>query len=227
MSNTIAQIQANLLEEDLSADSENTPLQNTDEEEERQLDQAVATLDPIQQIKLQREQDKLEILRRKDQEQQFDRSEKLKREADKLRKDIADAAIKAQEGDKKAAKDLENAQEKLRINQQRQKDQEARKQGNLIKTGTDAFAGAQEQIFDTADKIRDTAGGFWDSIGRISVPGSIWLPLVILLIFFFLLLPVNGQTRAQWLFLALTGQAHIDTGGSGAGGTGFTGVSNL
>ena len=97
-----------------------------------------------------------------------------------------------------------------------------------------SFKGIQDQAFHTADRVRDTAGGVWDSIGRVAVPGSIWLPIAILLIFFFLLLPVNGYTRMQWLFLALTGQSKIETGGSGGGGgmqsTGtrfYTGVSVL
>jgi Fe2+ transport system protein B len=175
MSDTIAQIQANLLEEDLSEESENTPLPNSQEEEEKQLDQAVATLDPIKEIKERKKQEEEEVKR---------------------------LAQQKKEG-------IHNAQ-------------------TVIRASTDTFKSAQEQVFDTADKIRDTAGGFWDSIGRVAVPGSIWLPIAILLIFFFLLLPVNGQTRAQWLFLSLTGQAHVDTGGNGAGGAGgFTGVSNL
>jgi len=39
----------------------------------------------------------------------------------------------------------------------------------------------------------------------------------VLMIFFFLLLPVNGHTRAEWLWLTLTGQGHIEGGGTGGG----------
>lgn len=46
-------------------------------------------------------------------------------------------------------------------------------------------------------------------LGTIPTYGSIFLPLSVLLIFFFLLLPVNGHTRAVWLWLTLTGQAEI------------------
>ena len=107
-----------------------------------------------------------------------------------------------------------------------------KKQGEeAIKITGDTIKGIHDQASHTAKRVGDTVGGVWDSIGRVATPGSIWLPIAVLLIFFFLLLPVNGYTRMQWLFLALTGQAQIQTGGSGGGGgTGtraYTGVSVL
>ena len=60
-----------------------------------------------------------------------------------------------------------------------------------------------------------------------SVPGSIWLPITVLLLFFFLLLPVNGKTRFAWLFQAIIGQSKIaGSGGTGGGSVGeFNSVS--
>lgn len=46
-------------------------------------------------------------------------------------------------------------------------------------------------------------------LASLPTPGSILLPLGILLVFFFLLLPVNGHTRLVWLWLVLTGNAEI------------------
>ena len=66
------------------------------------------------------------------------------------------------------------------------------------------------------------------SLGKIPTYGSILFPLSILLVFFFLLLPVNGHTRAMWMWLTLTGQADIaPIGGVASGDFGApTGVSS-
>lgn len=192
----ISQINANIAGQSLPDEQDN---QQESSQEEQQLDAAVATLDPINEIKLRREQERLEVEKQKEKERQEDRIRKLQKEA--------------AEGNEKAQRELE-------LEKRKQTDE-------AIKAGTDAFKGVQEQVFNTASKVRDTAGGAWDSIGRVAIPGSIWLPVAILLIFFFLLLPINGYTRMQWLWLALTGQAHIETGGGGGGGGTrlYTGVS--
>ncbi len=73
----------------------------------------------------------------------------------------------------------------------------------------DALRQANEQIKQTAGRIATFGRDIWSSVGRVPAPGNIFLPVSILLFFFFLILPVNGHTRASWLFLALTGNAHI------------------
>ena len=196
----VSQIQANM--ED-SQPLEEVEQESSDQEEE-QLDAAVATLDPIKEIRLKREQEKLEIERLKEKERQEDRIKKLQKAA--------------ADGDEQAQRELDLVK---------------KKQGEeAIKITGDTIKGIQDQAAHTAKRVGDTVGSVWDSIGRVATPGSIWLPIAILLIFFFLLLPVNGYTRMQWLFLALTGQAQIQTGGSGGGGGGavtraYTGVSVL
>jgi hypothetical protein len=216
MSDTIAAIQANIEssfadEKDRASEADTNAASFSDtSQEDAQLDQAVSTLDPIEQIKLQREEEALEREQLKEAERQNDRIIRLQQRAAK--------------GDEDAARQLEIEKRKG-----------ATATGHAINTATSAFQGAQDQAFKTAEKVRDTAGGAWDWIGRIAIPGSIWLPIAILLLFFFLLLPVNGHTRAQWLWLSLIGQAHIEGGGSGAGGDvqtagpskQFTGVSLL
>lgn len=47
---------------------------------------------------------------------------------------------------------------------------------------------------------------------QIPMPGSIAVPLGILLFLLLVLIPYNGHTRLRWLWLAITGNAHIDIG---------------
>lgn len=53
------------------------------------------------------------------------------------------------------------------------------------------------------------ATGTYNGLSNAPIPGGIGVPLVILLVLFIVLLPVNGHTRLMWLWLSLTGQAEI------------------
>ena len=55
------------------------------------------------------------------------------------------------------------------------------------------------------------------ALGNIPIPGDILLPLFILLLFFFALIPINGNTRLKWLWLAITGNASISASGGTPG----------
>lgn len=104
-------------------------------------------------------------------------------------------------------------EEKLQEEQEKERKQKI-KQGiiqtkDITNTVVDAYSGAHKTVMDTADTIRDTGLNLWDSLGRVPTPGSIFLPVSILLLFFFILLPINGHTRIEWLWLALTGEAEI------------------
>lgn len=79
-----------------------------------------------------------------------------------------------------------------------------------IKTASNVASGVIGAASNVGDKVGDIAGRVGGTVGAISTPGSIFLPISLLLIFFFLILPVNGMTRAQWLWGALTGNAHIN-----------------
>ena len=90
----------------------------------------------------------------------------------------------------------------------------------------------QEDLFtrtasDTTQAIGNIVRGTSVRLERLPTPGSLVLPLVILLVFFFLLLPVNGHTRFVWIWLVLTGNADIGgNGNSNGGSSGNQGNSN-
>jgi len=48
-------------------------------------------------------------------------------------------------------------------------------------------------------------------IGNIPTPGSIVVPLVLLIVVFFILVQVNGFSRLGWLWLVVSGQAQVTT----------------
>ena len=190
-------------DETIAAISANIPndVDVSQQEEDIQLEEAIAKLSPVEELKAQREQEKLDIQRLKEEERQAARLEELKE--------------RAKNGDDKAKKELEIAQ---------------REQAKKVITGTaDAFKNVQDQAFKTAEKAQNVASDAWVSVGRIATPGSIWLPIAVLFIFFLLIIPINGYSRFQWLWLAVFGNAKIDGGGSGSGGPvqprTYTGVS--
>jgi len=49
-------------------------------------------------------------------------------------------------------------------------------------------------------------------LSRLPLPGGLLFPFVILLVFFLLLIQVNGHTRFSWLWLTLSGNASIEPG---------------
>ena len=70
----------------------------------------------------------------------------------------------------------------------------------------------QQSANDTVNAVQRVARNTGVAIERLPSPGSVMLPLLVLGIFFFLLLPVNGHTRLTWLWLVVTGNA--STGGA-------------
>jgi hypothetical protein len=79
---------------------------------------------------------------------------------------------------------------------------------------------AVQSVSDTStrfiDSLRATAGKVSASVGAMPIPGDLITPLAILLIFFFALVVINGHTRLSWLWLVLSGNASITTGGGGS-----------
>ena len=65
---------------------------------------------------------------------------------------------------------------------------------------------AYNKFFDLINKLWSNSRS---SLENIPTPGSLVFPLIILLVFFFLLVPVNGHTRIVWLWLVLTGNAEV------------------
>ena len=48
-------------------------------------------------------------------------------------------------------------------------------------------------------------------IAALPAPGDLGFPLLILLVFFFLIVPINGKTRAMWLWEVIVGNARVPT----------------
>lgn len=66
-----------------------------------------------------------------------------------------------------------------------------------------------------ADSGRESGGRIAGRLAQLPTPGSLWFPLALLLLFFFILILYNGHTRLQWLWLVLTGNASFNLGGQG------------
>jgi hypothetical protein len=76
----------------------------------------------------------------------------------------------------------------------------------------------EESVFDrtaksTVDAFSNVIKGTQVRLESLPTPGSLLLPLIVLLIFFFLLIPVNGHTRLVWFWLVISGNAEIAVGG--------------
>ncbi len=82
---------------------------------------------------------------------------------------------------------------------------------------------AKSTIEDATNRAIGLGKEGWNGLGNVATPGSIFLPVSVLIVFFLLLLPVNGHTRIEWLWLALTGNAQIDQGAGADFNTGSTG----
>lgn len=74
---------------------------------------------------------------------------------------------------------------------------------------TTAIENAKSDAEKTVGRVVDTGKSLWGSLASVATPGSIFLPIAVLIIFYLLLLPVNGHTRIEWLWLTLTGNARL------------------
>lgn len=128
-------------------------------------------------------------------------------------------------------------QEEIDAAKQRKAEETARKREQLEtlqtaknagQAATNVVASVGGAISHTTGRINDAVTSAGRSIATVSTPGSILLPVTILLVFFLLLLPVNGYTRAQWLWMALIGDAKIKTSvGTEESNTPITGVGDI
>lgn len=80
---------------------------------------------------------------------------------------------------------------------------------------TQAALSTMQQAINSARGIIRNAGV---RLENIPTPGSIALPLILLLVFFFFLVPVNGHTRFTWLWLVISGDASTAIGGNVSSG---------
>lgn len=173
-------------------------------------------------------------------------AEKLKREQIRTEQEIiklerAKSLAKGQATKDALAEEIRQARirkEELRVEKEQQtKAWKTAKDVHGI--GHAVYSDIKTNVDGTVNKVGKTADDVKQNLESLAVPGSIWLPITVLLVFFFLLLPVNGMTRAQWLFQTLIGNAQIGgsgaatattdtttTGGSATGGFGGGGESN-
>ena len=85
-----------------------------------------------------------------------------------------------------------------------------REEENAIQQrGREVIQGTRDTVARTQETISRSASEVGAAIGSVPIPGSILLPLSILLLFFFALVPINGHTRLMWLWLVLSGNAHL------------------
>ena len=140
---------------------------------------------------------------------------KLKTEADVQR--LEEAKRKASSQAVKDDLDNEIAlikKEKLQAEQEEKERLENQTPADVAKDKTSqAVKAAKKTVDDTVSRVAKTGKEAWDGIARVATPGSIFLPVSVLIVLWLLLLPVNGHTRIEWLWLALTGNAQLVSGG--------------
>lgn len=68
---------------------------------------------------------------------------------------------------------------------------------------------------DVVGNIQESGGKVSGRLAKVPTPGSLWFPLALLLIFFFILITYGGNTRLQWAWLVLTNNAGFNLGGQG------------
>lgn len=140
-------------------------------------------------------------------------AERLKQAELKTEADIERLKAAKQKASSDAVK-AEYDEEMKRIQLAKQQKQQEEKELSASKLAGHAI----EQTRTAYQRVQDVTGEAWDSLGRVSTPGSIFLPIAVLLILFLLLLPVNGHTRIEWLWLALVGDAHLSGEVDNSGG---------
>lgn len=123
----------------------------------------------------------------------------------------ASAVIADEEEERASIREMRAAQ--VEADRQRAEESEIQQRGRQVAEG---LADSAATVSGT---IRATAGRVTTAIGSVPIPGDLLLPLSILLLFFFVLIAVNGHTRLMWLWLTLTGNASLTTGAGASFGT--------
>lgn len=130
---------------------------------------------------------------------------------------ITDADVTPEDEAAASVETLDGKAALARAKIERDEDERAQEED---KRAQEAQAAFDRSAAATVDAVQRIARGTSVRLSSIPQPGSIMLPLFLLLIFFFLLIPVNGHTRAVWLWLVLSGNAAIADSPGGNGNTG-------
>jgi hypothetical protein len=128
----------------------------------------------------------------------------------------AKIAPQAEDHDEQAVpQDADTGRASIREMERTQVEQAAqrRDESAAAQAARQAVQGVSDNATRFIDSIRATAGKVSASVGSVPIPGDLITPLAILLIFFFALVVINGHTRLSWLWLVLSGNASITTGG--------------
>ena len=116
-----------------------------------------------------------------------------------------DSPVKA-ELDKAIADTDKEAQEQERKNETPQE------------TLSNLWNGTKATAKKAADGVANATADTRSALERVRTPGSILLPVGILLLLFFLVIPINGNSRLAWLWLVITGNASLPGGTPPGGG---------
>ena len=147
---------------------------------------------------------------------------RLKTEADIQRLEEAKRKASSQA----VREELENEAKLIRLERLRAEEEEKERQEQMTpeqlaqERVRSVVTGVQKQVDHTVKRVTEVGKDAVDGLARVSTPGSIFLPVSVLVVFFLLLLPVNGRTRFEWLWLTLTGNAQL-TGAVQGGGADF------
>lgn len=193
----------------IAANVEDEAILTQEAEADDELDSRMSTEDKINAERLKQAELKTQM--------HINRLEKAK---EKATSDAVKAKIQQEIDETKQRKEEEDARRKAEL-------KTIKTANTIAQTSAQVGSSVSQAASKTVDRVQDTIGNVKGTLETISTPGSIFLPIAVLIIFFFLLLPVNGHTRAQWLWMSLIGDAQVapsgtnnqDTG-SGQGGGG-------
>lgn len=125
-------------------------------------------------------------------------------------------------------KDLTPEQKKAQADQKKidkaQADMLGKEEADRLKEEEQKRIEREKTLIGLADKAlqasKGAASGAGIRIANMPTPGDITFPLILLVLFFFILITYAGHTRIQWLWLTLTGNAYVtdQTAGAIAGG---------
>ncbi len=121
--------------------------------------------------------------------------------------DARQEALQSTEQERASIREMKRAQ--LEADRQRAEESEA------VQKARQAIEGVQDTVASGREVVRTNALRLGNAVGAIPIPGDLIVPLALLLLFFFALIPIGGHTRLMWLWLTLTGNAQISGTGGG------------
>lgn len=105
------------------------------------------------------------------------------------------------------------------LEKEQAKQEAARRKKAIEQAGKSELPGLAGMAVDAAkgpyELVANTASDVGRDLERVSTPGSILLPVAILILLYLAVIPVNGYPRLAWLWFVITGNAALS--GTGAG----------